>query len=1647
MTPNTIQSRLFKSFDEHSERNALEYRGQVLSYAELEERSNVIAHALLAKGLERGTFVSIFMHDKIQLICSVVGIVKSGCVFMPIDVTYPRERIKVMLSTTETKYILTDDPLASFSDIYEGWTEELDIIHVDTQANEFNGKVRPEQSYGPNDKTYVFFTSGSTGNPKAVVGRNESLLHFIEWEIEEFGITQDARVSQFTSPCHNPLLRDIFVPLLSGGAICIPESKEMMLESNSLMEWIESSRVSLIHCTPSLFKLINGKSLTSDRYPQLQYVLLAGERSVPKDIVSWYEIMDERVQLVSLYGQTETTLAKVFHRIKPEDVVKPNIPIGKPISGARVAILNEDLQLCAQGVTGEIYIRTPYRSLGYYNNDELNKERFIPNPFNNDPTDIIYRTGDLGRVLEDGNIEFLGRVDRQIKIRGFRVELNEVENTLLLHPKVKEAAIIAKQNDQGTTYICAYVVLNVLNGVIEPQEQVNHEFRQFIALKLPDYMVPQYFIAIDQLPMSLNGKLDYKALPEPEQQRYIAPADEIESRLAELWCEILGLKQVGRMNRFLESGGHSLNVISLVYKVYQEYNVELPLAEIFKNITLAELADYIRGANSSSDSTHIEPAAEREFYPQSSAQRRMFLLNQLQRNTTSYNIPVVLSLQGKVDKQRLENVIGVLVDRHELLRTTFEVHNNETVQKINNDIKFTLKSTTAHAGEIEQRIEQFVQPFDLSLAPLFRAELIQLAEDQYILMIDMHHIISDGVTVTIMVREFMELYRGNQLSPLNVQYKDYAVWQQEQMGTDSINKQEQYWLQVFEGEIPVLKLATDYPRPEVQTFEGSRLSFTADARMARKVKEIAERTDSTLYMVLLAAYNIMLSKYSGQNDIVVGSPIAGRVHADVLNMTGLFVNTLAMRNAPEGTKTFLSFLQEVRKGALAAYENQAYPFEELVEKLQVRRDINRNPLFDTMFVLQNMEMEKLQLDELDIQAYPFESKIAKFDLTLEAVELEEGIEFQLEYNTNLFKAQTITRMSDHFIHILEAITLKPEQSLREIEMITEEEKRQIREAFNATKAEFPKDKTIQSLFEDQVCNTPDRIALEHKGKQLTYQELNERANQLARTLRSRGVKQDQIVAIMMDRSLEMVISILAVLKAGGAYLPIDPSLPTDRIQYMLRDCGTSILMTAASKQGSIDFTEEWIDVDDEASFHSDNSNLSNSNDAADLVYVIYTSGSTGNPKGVLIENRGLVNYISWAHKEYISSSSEVFALYSSIGFDLTVTSIFTPLISGNQIVIYEDDGEEFILNTILRDNKVNIIKLTPSHLKLLKDMKHANTSVSKLIVGGEDLKVDLAKSTNKAFNNRLKIFNEYGPTETVVGCMIHKYNQSEDTGVSVPIGRPIDNTSIYIVDSNNHFMPVGAIGEICISGAGVARGYLNRPELTAEKFVSNSYASEGVMYKTGDLGRWLSDGSIEYLGRIDDQVKIRGYRIEFGEIEAALQKYPGVKEAAVLAQEDSSGDKSLVAYLVCEEINIAEIRSFLGKELPDYMIPSHYVHLEALPLTSNGKLDQKALSGYSYVPFKSADKAEPVNEMQQIILDIWENILDAQGIGIDDDFFELGGNSLLAFKVEMELEDHIGDLMEQEDISISYLIYKLKTIRKLEVHLTALQESELTLNR
>ncbi|MBP2656774.1 MAG: amino acid adenylation domain protein, partial [Firmicutes bacterium] len=1108
-----------------------------------------------------------------------------------------------------------------------------------------------------------------------------------------------------------------------------------------------------------------------------------------------------------------------------------------------------------------------------------------------------------------------------------------------------------------------------------------------------------------------------------------------EEKMAKIWQEVLGVEKVGIEDNFFELGGHSLKAINLVAKIHKAFSAEVSLQELFKAQTIKKVVEIIEGT-ANVNYAAIEPIANAEYYPVSSAQKRMLILSQFEKNGTAYNIPGAFTVEGGLDKSRLAKALWQLVARHETLRTSFEFIDGEPVQIVHQEIEFTIDSIAGTEDNIQDMVSGFVRPFDLSKAPLFRIGLGEFAENRQILLFDMHHIISDGVSMGILVKELASLYMGQELPELRLQYKDFSAWQEKRHRGEDFKQQEEYWLRTFSGELPVLNLIGDYPRLPVKSFEGERLNFILEGKLTEDLKKFAGQTNTTLYMVLLAAYNVLLSKYAGQEDIVVGSPIAGRTHADVENIIGLFINTVAMRNYPSGDKRFREFLQEVKENALAAYDHQEYQFEELVDKLAIPRDLSRAPLFDTMFVLQNMDIAAMEFDDLKFTPYELDNKTAKFDLTLRAAENNNRLEFTLEYYSKLFKRETVQRLARHFVKVLKSIVEQPECKLAEIELLAEDEKKQILVDFNNTNSAYPADKTINALFEERVAKTPDNIAVKFAEQQLTYQELNTRANQLARVLRNKGVKANRIVGIMVDRSLEMIIGILGILKAGGAYLPIAPEYPAERVSYTLEDSGAEILLTQRYLISAISFNGDILALDDQSLYRGETINLRQENTSHDAAYVIYTSGSTGKPKGVLVEHKAAVNMVSWLQQQYPLGEDDVILQKTPFTFDASGRELLWWIVSQAKLCFLKPGGEKdpAEIYKAIEKNKITVINFVPSALNVF--LEYANreensnslSSLRKVFVGGEALKLSQVERFNELLNKRFntKLVNLYGPTEATID--VSCYDCSIKTPLEViPIGKPINNLVLYIMGRNNtQLLPIGVAGEVCIAGEGLARGYVNRPELTAEKFVENPFILGGRMYRTGDLGRWLPDGNIEYLGRIDHQVKIRGFRIELGEIEAELLKHPSIIETVVIAKEDAFANNYLCAYFVAgEELTTTELREHLAQELPDYMIPSSFVQLANMPLTSSAKIDRKALPEPEGRINTGTEYLAPANEREKKLVALWEEVLGAEKVGMNDNFFDLGGHSIKAIALVNRIYKEFGAEIGLQEV------FKAKTVKEL----------------
>ncbi|MCJ2145929.1 non-ribosomal peptide synthetase [Bacillus sp. B19-2] len=1562
---------------------ALRFSCGVLTYRELDQYTNQLAVRLKKKGVAKESVVGVLADRSPEMVIAVLSVLKVGGAYVPLDPDYPEERLRYMLADSGARLLVTGPGLSVSG--FSGETLEVNLSSFQAETAE----TEPVCSHTDGGSlAYVIYTSGSTGTPKGVAVEHRQAAAFLSGMQRQFPLTEDDVIVLKSSFSFDASIWQLFWWMIPGASMyLLPPGWEK--DPALMTEAFVNEGVTTAHFIPAMANsfLDQVEMETEEKRTSLaktlKRVFAGGEALAPQTAARFARSLPETA-VIHGYGPTEATVDAAFFQYDQEkDSERMRLPIGMPVPGARLYILDSEKAVQPIGVAGELYIAGAGVARGYLNRPELTKERFLDDPFYRG--ERMYQTGDLARWLPDGTVEWLGRMDGQVKIRGYRIEPGEVEAALRQIDGIREAAVIARTEGEETA----------LYAYIEGQDQ--QTARAELAKRLPAYMMPSSFIEMREWPVTPSGKLDRKALPAPagaaERHAYTAPRTITEMKLAKLWEEVLKYGPAGTRDHFFEEGGHSLKATALVSRIAKAFGVQVPLKEIFAKPTLAELAAVIQELDESPHAA-IEPAEKQDTYPVSSAQKRMYVLQQLEDGGVGYNMPAALKLTGPLDRARLDEVFRQLIRRHESLRTSFETGaDGEPVQRIHDDVPFQLILAAA---------EDFVRPFRLQEAPLFRAALVQEAEESHLLLVDMHHIISDGVSVGTLIREFSELYASRTLHPLRIQYKDYAVWQQAFKQGEAYKRQEAYWLKQLDGELPVLELPADNARPAVRSFAGDHVSFSLDADTSAGLYKIARDNGCTLYMVLLAAYSTLLARLSGQEDIIIGSPIAGRPHKDLEPVIGMFVNTLAIRTQPAENKCFSDFLKEIRETALEAFEHQDYPFEELVDRLDVVRDMSRNPLFDVMFALQNMERESLTLHDLHLTTIAHNAhKVSKFDMTFYAAEEDqETIRFDVEFNTDIYQKQTIKKWLSYYIHILHHVIEHQNIHLGDIHVLDEHETSSFIHTFNQTKQDYPKHETISRLFEYQAAKTPHAPAVIHDRQTLTYRELNERANRIAAALRANGVGSESVVALLTSRTPELAVGILGILKAGGAYLPVTEDMPTERLEWMLSDSNAVMLLQSDRLESHMAGKRLFIeDIQLEAGISASNPEQQGGPDS--LAYIMYTSGSTGTPKGVMVEQRGVVRLVK--NSDMAFSPEDRILLTASLGFDAMTFEVFGPLLNG--ACLYISDKETYLdsdrLKTFIQQNGITTLWLTSSLFNQLSEQNERTFSdLSRLILGGEALSPNHVNRVRNAAPD-LALWNGYGPTEntTFSTCfrIEHEYKHS------IPIGRPIANSTAYIVNSRGRLQPVGVIGELCVGGDGLARGYFGRPELTKEKFVPNPFAPGERMYRTGDLARWLKDGTIEYIGRVDDQVKIRGYRIELGEIEAALRQIDGVKEAAVIARTGPSGHKELLAYMSLQaEMNIEKVRSLLSQQLPGFMIPAHLVELAALPLTQNGKLDRRALPEPETTTINTA-YTPPRNQLEERLAVIWQEVLGVEKVGIEDSFFELGGDSIKALQVSARL--------------------------------------------
>jgi amino acid adenylation domain-containing protein len=1657
---NIVRDKSFPRLFEHQvektpDRIAAVYNGLHFTYNELNKEANRIACFLTRHGVKPGKIVSLYLKRSAAILASILGVFKAGGAYLPLEIEYPVSRIEYILKDSEANIVITETNHLEIVETVEDsspYLQEILCLHHDKPVEtiipglSFKNSNKPPL---PGDLAYLIYTSGTTGMPKGVMIHQLGMINHLYAKINDLSIIPQDIIAQTASACFDISVWQFLSPLAVGAETVIID-REVVLEPVKLLSVLQEGIISILESVPShmsiFLELLEQEE--DKELKHLRWMIATGEVLSPFLVREWYKHYPG-IKLVNAYGPTEAS-DDVTHYIVEDTVSETqfSIPVGKPIQNTHIYILDKNLLLCPQGVRGEICVSGLGVGKGYWKDPEKTGNAFIPNPYVDEIGDkdyaLLYKTGDIGYFKDDGNIELIGRLDQQVKIRGNRIELGEIENRLLNYAAIREAVVLVKNAAPTDKFLCAYIVAE--------QEVEASELKDRLLKELPDHMVPLHYVFLDEMPLNPSGKIDRRALPDPEfeaGETYAAPRNELEEKLAEIWSGLLGIQKsiISVEANFFELGGNSLNATIMITRIHKILNVKVPLVEVFKTPMIRELSLYIESAEKA-EYASIAPAEKKDYYVLSPAQKRLYILQQMYLENMAYNMTEVIPLPGKPEIERLERAFVKLIERHESLRTSFLMIDEKPVQKVHDEVEFEIEYNS-----VERRAESnFVRAFDLSKAPLLRVALVKLKDAKYLLMVDMHHIIADGISHEILQGDFMALSNGKQLPPLRIQYKDYSEWQTGEREMAKLEQQQKYWLEQFEDEIPALNLPTDYSRPPVQTFEGNTLWIEIGREETRALKKAALQEETTSYILLLAITNIFLSKLAGQEDIVMGTPVAGRRHADLEKIIGMFVNTLALRNCPAGEKTFKEFLKEVRERTLENFENQEYPFEELVERISVNRDVSRNPIFDVMFGLEEFNTGAAEAPEKKLQPeeYYYESDTSIFDMNLVGWDSGKDLSFSVTYNTTLFKQQTIERFIAYFKKIISDVSENIKIKIADIEIIVGEEKKRILYDFNNSEMEYPGEKTIEQLFREQVIRTPDGAAVVGKKErigetvQLTYGELEEKSDILAHQLRCKGVGPDTVVGLMVDRSLEMMIGILAVIKSGGAYLPIDPVYPEERINYILKDSGAKILLTGPAARAEAEVKEESIErMDISKELTSSTSTLTstlNKVSSANLVYIIYTSGSTGRPKGVMIQHRSLVNFIKGITDKIDFDVTDNILSLTTISFDIFGLETILPLTSGAKVIVgtrEEQVNTEDAFEAVLKE-AITILQVTPSRLSMftvsgasmecLRPLKY-------LLVGGEAFPPQLLEKAREAAGG--KIYNLYGPTETTIYSAIKEVSE----GKALNIGKPIANTRIYILSGNRFPQPIGIPGELCIAGDGLARGYINNVRLTAEKFTAIPFEKGLKLYRTGDIARWLPDGNIEFSGRLDEQVKVRGFRIELGEIESCLTTHKKIKEAVVVCKSDGIASNHLCAYIVSPfdiTPDSTELREYLSLSLPEYMIPSFFVFLDEIPLTPNGKINRKALPA----PEISAGEAvvPPRNPVEEKLRDIWSQVLaiEKESIGIDMNFFQLGGHSLKATIL-------LGKVHRALDVKLPLTaIFNTPTIRGMAGSLKGLTEDKYT---
>ena len=1573
---------------EFPDKVALISNGKKLTYKELNERANMLARKMINAGIQSKDIIGIMLNRSPEMIIGLIAILKCGATYLPIDPEYPQDRITYMLENSETKLVLVN------SQTEKHILEKCNTINIDSENKETYSKENINLKLDANTLAYLIYTSGSTGKPKGVMVTNRNLNNFVKGMKEIIEFVPNKNMVSVTTVCFDIFGLEMWCTLTSGMTLVLANEDEQNMPALLNKLCLEND-VNMIQTTPSRFSTIFENKENLEFVKNITDILVGGE-SIGNKLLSKMQRLT-KARIFNMYGPTETTIWSTVKELTKEK----SISIGKPIANTQCYILNKNQKLLPFEVPGELYIGGDGVSNGYLKREELNKEKFIENPFKD--KDKIYNTNDLAYYNENGDIVHLGRTDFQVKIRGFRVELGEIENAIEKDNNIIQSIVVKRKlNNNRDALIAYYTSVSNENGNIK--ERISRE--------LPEYMIPQYFVQLVKFPHTQNGKIDRKSLPDPDfkdnKNEIVKPRNELDRKLIKIIEKMLQLEKVGINNTLLELGGDSLTAITLSTKILSKFNVQINIKDILTNYSIKDMSDYIaENQTKGTLKSKIEKAPVQEAYPLSSAQKRIYYnVKMIGDDNLVYNMPGAVLVDKVLDLDKIKAAFNKILKRHSILRTRFVLKNDNVMQEIEDSTEGLVSVFYNKENEIKEIAKNFSKPFKMEKEPLIRMEVHYIDNKKTFVLMDAHHIVMDGTSLNNFIIEFERLYNGDNLKNIPIQYKDYAVWEEKYNESDEIKQTENYWINKFKNsDFEQLNLPYDYKMTANRSYNGNKISNVIEEKKFKRIERFAKKIGTSPYMFFISAFYALLYKYTGQDEIILGSPIANRNQNELKRMIGMFVNNIVTKANINPEQPFIEFLNDMKDQILNDLSQQPYPFDMLVKKFGMNADNSRNPLFDVMFTYQNKEENIIKLDNTETQIVEINNNISKFNLSLEIKPKVHTI--NVEYCTDLFKKDTIERLFEHYMNTIECIMQDINVPIKDIEIISEIEKNKILYEFNNTKMDYPKDKTIAELIETQANKTPNTVAIVFEEKQLTYKELNEKANQLARYLREeKKIKPNDIVGVMLPRSLELIPTLIGVLKSGACYIPIDPTYPEKRIEYMLENSDAKVLITNEELFEKMNF-ENKIDILDKKISSKSKSNIEQINKPEDTAYIIYTSGSTGLPKGVVLKHQSLSNLCAYLNKkvDFLKEKCEYknMASVTTVSFDIFVFETLVCLQKGLKIVLANEDEQRIpqLLDELIRKNDVQLIQMTPSRMQIFLDNIEEMPNLGQLkyvTLAGEALPLKLRDELLKL--GVKKVYNGYGPSETTVFSTFTDVTNKKEINIGVPLA----NTQIYILDQNLKAVPIGVAGEMYIAGDGVGKGYLNREDLTAERYIKNPFVENSIMYKTGDICKYNESGEIYYLGRADNQVKVRGLRIELDEIENEILTFPCIKKAKVVKQ--LIGNREIISayYIATKRILIKELRKYLADRLPNYMVPSYFTALDVFPYTPNGKIDKKALPIPNGVLQSEKNKyVAPKTDLEVKLVSIWESVLNTKPIGIKDNFFELGGDSILAMNLNVQL--------------------------------------------